>query len=106
MSANSVKTTVVNILEKDYRISCSQEEEEALFEAARYLDAKMRDIRAGGKVIGLERIAVMAALNITHEMLHNSKQSSAMQMSTQRHLRNLTDKLDAALQDNLQPEEL
>ncbi len=104
MNAEGVKTTVVSILEKDYRISCRYEEEEALFEAARYLDAKMRDIRAGGKVIGIERIAVMAALNIANEMLHNSKQSSALQLDTQRHIRTLTEKLDAALQDNLQAE--
>lgn len=63
------KGICVRILEKEYRVACRQEQENALREAAQYLDKQMRLIRQTGRVIGLERIAVMAALNIANELL-------------------------------------
>ena len=69
MSNPETDTAVVNILDREHRVSCPEKERDALLASARYLDQQMRGIRNSGKVIGLERIAVMAALNITHEML-------------------------------------
>lgn len=63
-----IQTVTVHILDKDYHIACPSSECANLERAAEYLDRKMRDIRRSGKVIGAERIAVMAALNITHAM--------------------------------------
>jgi len=66
----STKSTVeVRILDKEYLVTCPEEEQEALLRSARHLDRKMREIRNSGKVFGTERIAVMAALNITNDML-------------------------------------
>jgi cell division protein ZapA len=65
---SSVAVTV-SILDRDYQISCSPEEEALLRSAANYLNQKMREIRDRGNVIGIDRIAVMAALNIAHELL-------------------------------------
>lgn len=62
-------TVGVTILEKDYQIACPPEQQSELLLSARHLDEQMRAIRSTGKVIGLERIAVMAALNISHELL-------------------------------------
>ena len=59
----------VNILGRPFRVNCKDDEKEGLLKAVDYLDAKMREIRADGKVIGNERIAIMAALNIAHEYL-------------------------------------
>jgi cell division protein ZapA len=59
----------VSILERSFRIACSEEEEAGLRQAVDYLDRKMREIRDSGKVVGHERIAIMAALNIAHELL-------------------------------------
>ena len=59
----------VTVLDRKLRIACNEEERDDLLKAVQYLDAKMREIRAGGKVIGGERIAVLAALNIAHELL-------------------------------------
>ncbi|HTT36681.1 MAG TPA: cell division protein ZapA [Burkholderiales bacterium] len=59
----------VSILDRSFRIACKDEEREGLLRAVQYLDAKMREIRDAGKVIGTERIAVMAGLNIAHELL-------------------------------------
>src|SRR5690625_5466100 len=63
------ETVVVQILDKDYQVSCPPEERNALLQSAQLLDERMRTIRRGGAVIGLERIAVMAALNLSHELL-------------------------------------
>ena len=59
----------VNIMGREFRVSCTEEERRDLLKAVDYLNAKMRDMRDTGKVIGVERIAIMAALNITHEYL-------------------------------------
>lgn len=64
----------VQILGKEYPIACPQEEQHDLLLAARYLDEKMRLIRDTGRVIGTERIAVMASLNLAHELLQVKQQ--------------------------------
>ncbi|MEX0960960.1 MAG: cell division protein ZapA [Burkholderiales bacterium] len=59
----------ITLLGRQFRVACREGEKKDLLKAVEYLDAKMREIRDSGKVIGMERIAVMAALNITHEYL-------------------------------------
>ena len=93
--AQQSTTVEVKILDKEYLVACPQEEQEALLRAARHLDGKMREIRASGKVFGTERIAVMAALNITHELLERDTMSDA----TSTLLRAMDNKLDGALGD-------
>jgi len=66
-------TVTVKILDKEYQVACPAEQEAELMVSAKYLDKQMRGIRDTGKVIGLERIAVMAALNISHELLQASE---------------------------------
>jgi cell division protein ZapA len=75
--STETSTLEVFILDKSYRINCPENEQESLRSSAQYLDRKMRDIRSSGKVIGLERIAVIAALNITHELLNASRHMDA-----------------------------
>ncbi|MCD6061110.1 MAG: hypothetical protein K0R03_1166 [Moraxellaceae bacterium] len=75
--STETSTLEVFILEKSYRINCPEGEQESLRNSAQYLDRKMREIRGSGKVIGLERIAVIAALNITHELLTASRRMDA-----------------------------
>ena len=58
-----------NIMGREFRIACSEDEQKELLKAIEYLNNKMREIRDSGKVIGVERIAIMAALNIAHEYL-------------------------------------
>ncbi len=59
----------VSIMGREFRIACTEDEQKDLTKAVEYLNNKMRDVRDAGKVIGVERIAIMAALNITHELL-------------------------------------
>ena len=67
--ADAAKTVEVSLLGRTYRVACDDGEREALMQAVAYLDGKMNEIRKAGKVMGAERIAVMAALNVAHEML-------------------------------------
>jgi len=62
-------TVSVRILEKEYQVNCPEDEIDELTASARYLDAQMRGIRDSGKVLGLDRMAVMAALNIANDLL-------------------------------------
>lgn len=91
--AKSPTTVEVTILDKDYLVACPPDQQDALRRAARYLDGKMREIRTSGKVFGAERIAVMAALNITYELLEDSSISSAASTLLQA----MNEKLDDAL---------
>lgn len=59
----------INVMGRDFRVACPEEDQEGLLEAVEYLNKKMQEIKGAGKVIGLERIAIMAALNIAHEFL-------------------------------------
>ena len=59
----------VRILEKEYQIACADEERDDLIKAARYLEARLKEIAGKGKIIGSERAAIMAALNISYEMV-------------------------------------
>jgi cell division protein ZapA len=66
---SAVKPITLTIMDKEYVVGCTEEEREALFASVEFLNNKLRDQRDSGKVIGNERIAVMAALNISHEFL-------------------------------------
>jgi cell division protein ZapA len=68
MNQEPVPVTV-RILDKEFRVACQPEEQEELIASARLLDQNMREIRQTGRVIGIDRIAVMAALNIAHELI-------------------------------------
>ena len=64
------KQVVVSIMGREFTVSCTDDERQGLLDAVSYLDKKMHDIRDAGKVVGVERIAIMAALNLSHELLN------------------------------------
>jgi cell division protein ZapA len=95
---NQPNTVTVKILEKEYQVACPPEQEAELMVSAKYLDKQMRGIRDTGKVIGLERIAVMAALNISHELLQASEHGAAEDLAPEvESVNRLNRKLDDAL---------
>jgi cell division protein ZapA len=99
----SEPTTVsVKILDKEYQVSCRQDEIDALTASARYLDQQMRQIRESGKVFGLDRIAVMAALNMSNELLQNRQTLAGLQGEAHGRVRNLTDRITVALAEHKQ----
>lgn len=65
----TTRTIEINLLGRTFKVPCRKEEEAQLIAAVEYLDGKMREIRETSKVIGVERIAMMAGLNIAHELL-------------------------------------
>lgn len=93
------ETVFVKILDKEYQVACPREERQALMESAQLLDERMKAIRGSGAVIGLERIAVMAALNLSHELLQaKSSTSASTGPSTDRaDLQRLSDKIERVL---------
>jgi cell division protein ZapA len=68
-AAQEAARVSVRILEKEYFIACPHEERSALLDAAEFLNSRMREIRDSGKVVGLDRIAVMVALNLANDLL-------------------------------------
>ena len=95
--STGLRPVTITILEKEYLISCHEEERDRLHTAAAFLNDKMREVKAGGKVVGTERIAVMAALNITSELLSWRSESEELSNSVDSTLRRLRSKIDAAL---------
>jgi cell division protein ZapA len=99
---NPPNTVTVKILDKEYQVACPEEQQSELVVSAKYLDKQMRTIRESGKVIGLERIAVMAALNLSHELLQASEQggmptAEPPQVGSENAFRQLNNKIDEAL---------
>ena len=87
----------VTILDREYRLSCSEDEKDALLNCAQYVDGKMQAIRDGGKVMGADRIAVMAALQIAHE-LFTARNGAGLEVGDiRRRLRDMLQVCDEAL---------
>ena len=94
----------VNILGKEFRVACPADEQSALLASANLLNTRMQEIRDSGKVIGADRIAIMAALNLTHELLQNRNQRETLSHSITTRIRLLQDKIDRALEMGQQME--
>jgi cell division protein ZapA len=101
--AEGPNTVEVSLLGRTYRVACEEGERESLMQAVAYLDAKMNEIRKAGKVTGSERIAVMAALNVAHELLSVRLGSGFDLGKAKRRISAIESKLDAAIakQENL-----
>ena len=97
-------SVTVEILDKEYMISCPADEKEALLESARELNQRMREVRDGGKVIGAERMAVMTALNVIHEHLKNKSSHQNIVAGIEDDVRRLEQKISAAMSRRRQPE--
>ncbi len=100
--SNGANVITVHILDKEYRVGCPPEEQEELLRSASYLNKKMKAIRDSGKVIGTDRIAVMAALNIAHELLKANTENEFHSNTLGGRIRSLQNKIDAALHDSKQ----
>jgi cell division protein ZapA len=100
--ADSGNTVEVTLLGRTYRVACEEGERESLMQAVAYLDGKMNEIKKAGKVVGAERIAVMAALNVAHELL--SVRLGGFDLGqAKRRINAIESKIDAAIakQENL-----
>jgi len=87
----------VRILEKEYQVACPVEERTDLLDAAEYLNSKMREIRDSGSVVGLDRVAVMAALNIANELLKDRRKESGGDTGLLDRVRSLRERVESAI---------
>lgn len=90
---NDPKPVSVCILDKEYIVACREEERESLLNAVDYLKKRLKEVRETGKVVGSERVAVMAALNIAHEYLEYKHYAQGIDAS----IRRMQDKIAATL---------
>jgi cell division protein ZapA len=89
----------INIMGRDFRVACREDEQAGLLEAVDYLNKKMQEIRSAGKVVGLERIAIMAALNIAHEFLSTKVGGGFDIAEIKRRMAGMETVLDQAMSD-------
>ncbi len=87
----------VRIMEKEYVVACPYDDRSALLDAAEFLNARMREIRDSGKVVGLDRIAVMAALNLAHEYLKGKDREARLDNGVGQRVRALRERVEGAL---------
>jgi len=102
MSDENLAVTI-HILDKEFRIACPEEEHDALLASAHFLDKKMKEIRDSG-VVGQDRIAIMAALNLTHELLSQKSHREKYVKSMGSRIQSLQEKIEVALTRNKQLE--
>lgn len=104
--SNNTTPVSVRILDKDYRISCPTDEQDGLIKASIHLNEKMNQIKSNGKLIGNERVAVMAALNIAYELLQLKENSDTVQdcSTINQQIQQLQDKVEHALYEGRQLE--
>ena len=95
MTAQLVRVSV-RILEKEYQVACLPEERSELLDSAEFLNGKMKDIRDAGNIVGLDRIAVMAALNLAHELLKRNRNDAIENEVTER-VRQMRERVESAL---------
>jgi len=87
----------LTILDREYRLACKPEEKEALVKCATYVDQKMQEIRGAGKVMGADRVAVMAALQIAHELFSARSADGVDVGALRRRARDMVQACDEAL---------
>lgn len=103
MSAEASRVSV-RILEKEYQFACPAEERNDLIRSAEYLNAKMKQIRDGGRVVGLDRIAIMAALNMANDILKVRSKDEALETGVGLRLKALRERVESALEEGKQLE--
>ncbi|HEY4340181.1 MAG TPA: cell division protein ZapA [Steroidobacteraceae bacterium] len=104
MSTTEPARVSVRILEKEFFVACPHEERAALLDAAEFLNVRMREIRDSGKVVGLDRVAVMVALNLANELLRIREQGSQVASGTVARVRAARERAETALARNQQLE--
>ena len=92
----------IRILEKEYQVACPAQEKSDLIAAAELLNRNMQDIRDRGKVVGLDRVAVMAALNLANEVVKFRSRDETLNTTVGSRIESLRDKLDIALGNSKQ----
>ena len=97
MNQTTQQSINIQILGKEYKIGCTEDTKQELLNATAYLDEQMRQVRENGKVIGMERIAVMVALNLSNELLNKQHEPGTVINDENEFAQRVNSKLDIAL---------
>ncbi len=92
----------VRILDKEYQVACPAHERTNLLDSAEILNAKMREIRDGGRIVGLDRIAVMAALNMANDLIPANARDQELEGGISERLKIISDRVDNVLSHSKQ----
>jgi len=104
VSEDRVTRVSVRLLDREYQVACPAEERSDLLDSAEYLDTKMREVRDGGKVVGLDRIAVISALNLANELIKLRRNGSVVDSDLGSKIRTLRERVESALEKGQQLE--
>ena len=100
----SITEVHVKILEKEFQLGCSAEERGDLLDSVELLNSRMREIRDGGKVSGIDKIAILAALNIANELIKSRGKEHALETDAKKKVQTIREQVETALQSSQQPE--
>ena len=92
----------VRILDKEYQVACPASERPDLLDSAEVLNERMREIQDSGRIVGLDRIAVMAALNMANDLLHAQARDKALEGDVSERLKLISDRVESVLGDTQQ----
>jgi cell division protein ZapA len=104
VSEDRVSRVSVRLLDREYQVACPAEERSDLLDSAEYLDGKMREVRDTGKVVGLDRIAVISALNLANELIKLRRNGSSIDADLGAKLQRLRERVESALEKGQQLE--
>jgi cell division protein ZapA len=104
VSEDRIARVSVRLLDREYQVACPAEERSDLLDSAEYLDAKMREVRDSGKVVGLDRIAVISALNLANELIKLRRNGSSVDAELGTKLQKLRERVESALEKGQQLE--
>jgi cell division protein ZapA len=104
VSEDRITRVSVRLLDREYQVACPAEERSDLLDSAEYLDAKMREVRDSGKVVGLDRIAVISALNLANELIKLRRNGSSVDAELGTKLQKLRERVESALEKGQQLE--
>jgi cell division protein ZapA len=104
VSEERITRVSVRLLDREYQVACPAEERSNLLDSAEFLDAKMREVRDSGKVVGLDRIAVISALNLANELLGQRRTGTVVDTDVGAKLRTLRERVESALEKGQQLE--
>ena len=104
MSEDKLSRVSVRLLDREYQVACPVDERSDLLDSAEYLDTKMREVRDSGKVVGLDRVAVISALNIANELIKLRRNGGTLDVDLGARLKGLRERVELALEKGQQLE--
>ncbi len=102
--SSEIKPVTVHIMGSEYHVSSPEDQIDKLEKAAKELDRRMREVKSSGNIVGIERIAVMVALNLSYEVLEKQSSEDKSAVEIERKIKQLQQKIDSALVSSVQME--